>query len=340
MNTFIRSITTTALIAIATVAMAADITPSAKYETRRVTIGSFDAISTTAIDVIYTQGPQSIEIYAPDNLIPYIKISLTDTELKVGYSERMNLRGKHRTTVKISSPDVVRFLSRSAGDITISGALNAKGRDVELKTLSAGEIEASSINCRTLTLSVCSAGEIETGDLNVDELDATTNSAGDIETGNITAVRKVTLTANSAGDIEARSITTVEASLRSNSSGDVDVKELSADVVSVHANSSGDISIPSLKAERLDAGLNSCGNMTLAGICSNANLSLRSTGTLKAGELRSKDVKVSCMGTGSVTCCALNSLIASCYGNGKIRYKGNPVKVSATGSRKANIRPL
>ena len=55
------------LLCLTATATAATIVPSSKYVTRKVNSGDFTAVCTnTAIDIIYTVGPRSIEIYAPD----------------------------------------------------------------------------------------------------------------------------------------------------------------------------------------------------------------------------------------------------------------------------------
>lgn len=106
---------TTILLGIAATASAVTIVPSSKYVTRKVNTGDFTAVRTnTAIDIVYTVGPRSIEVYAPDNLIPYIKVSLSDSEIRVNYSENMTINGSHKSYVKISAPAVSRFTTGSA----------------------------------------------------------------------------------------------------------------------------------------------------------------------------------------------------------------------------------
>ena len=140
MKTFIKSIIlSVAFATVCTAAFGANINPSNNYKIRKVTSKSFDAVRTnTAIDIVYTVGPTDIEIYAPDNLLPYIQVTLKGSEIIVSYKEDMHIKGQHKTQVRISAPAVKRFTTGSAGNITINSNLYLKDDDVELVVLSAG----------------------------------------------------------------------------------------------------------------------------------------------------------------------------------------------------------
>lgn len=316
-------------------ASALDITPSSKYVTRKVTSGPFNAVRTnTAIDLIYTNGPQDITIYAPDNLMKYIKVSIKGKEIVVSYSENLSIKGKVNVQARISSPDVVQFTSGSSGDIIIKSNLERKGKEVQLIALSAGDIKASKIDAETVTLRTNSAGDIKTGDIKADYVNITTNSAGDIETGNIAAREKAEIKTNSAGDIELEQVYVGDKlSIAANSAGEIEIDDASAENITIHANSSGSIEIDKCKSTNLSAYCNSVGDVEIAGICENASLSTNSSGNIKARNLKATNITATVRSIGNVECHPLKSLTGNSPGNGKIRYAGKPSTISVTSSK-------
>lgn len=333
MNSFLKSFALTVMLAASAVAAnAADvtITSSNKYITRKVTSGDFEAIRTnTSIDIVYTVGPRDIEISAPDVLMPYVQVALKDKELIVSYKENMNIKGNHKTCVKISAPNVRAFTTGSAGDITINSPISQPSKTVEMTVLSAGDITAKSIDGNEVKLRTSSAGDIKTGAIKAQEVSLTANSAGDIETGNIISQNNVQIHTNSAGDIEVPEIVAGTAvRIAVNSAGDVDVKEISASNVSLATNSSGDIKVTTVKATNVSANVNSAGDLTLSGICTNANLASRSMGDINARKLRAENVTAEVRSGGEITCWALNSLTATRIGMGEIKYDGKPVNLT------------
>ena len=134
-------------------AQGADVTPSNRYITRKVNSGAFTAIRTnTSLDIVYTVGPRDIEIYAPDNLMPYIQVAIKGSELIVSYKENMNIHGSHKSHIKISAPDVNKFTTASAGDIDIKSPIRLNNQTVEMRVLSAGDITAKAIEASEIRL--------------------------------------------------------------------------------------------------------------------------------------------------------------------------------------------
>ena len=69
------------------------IKPSKKYVTKKVEIKNINSISaSTSVDVVYTQsqGKAYAEVYAPDNIIPYIKVQQSGNKLKVSFCTGSN----------------------------------------------------------------------------------------------------------------------------------------------------------------------------------------------------------------------------------------------------------
>lgn len=323
-------------------AAAVSITPSNRYTTRTVSVGAFDAVRTnTSIDIEYTVGPRKVEVYAPDNLSQYIQVALKGTELVVNYKENMNIKGSHKSYVKVSAPDVTRFTSGSSGNITIKSTIKQKGKTVELNVLSAGDIKALNIEAADIKLRTNSSGDIDTGTLKADNVSLLVNSAGDIETKTITARKQAKLIVNSSGDIEVPEVVAGEdVSMISNSAGDVEAGAVSTPMVSINANSSGNVSVSSLKADDVKATSNSTGNVDISGICSMAVLTAKSSGNIKAHKLKAKDVSARTSSAGNITCHALEMLDARRTNSGTIRYTGDPTTVKIDSPREEGIKPF
>ena len=98
--------------------MAQKIVPSKNYVTKKVEVKSFDGISaSTSIDVEYTQtsGNQDVEVYAPDNLVDYVKVEVEDGVLKVCFESKNKKKGitinrKHKTKVSVSAQQYTSFM--------------------------------------------------------------------------------------------------------------------------------------------------------------------------------------------------------------------------------------
>ena len=223
------------------------IVPSENYITQKVKVEAFDGISTsTAIDVVYTQADQiDIEIYAPDNLMPFVKLVNDGGMLKVFFESDepgngINIRGKHHTKVNISAPAAHALHTSSSGDIVLVNGLKTNGL-VSVESSSAGEIEGSGISC--------------------DELVIEASSAGDIELKNV-ACNTLQVEASSAGDVSL-SGTCRMAKLEASSAGEIDADDLKADTVKAEASSSGDVSCYAV--ESLEASTSSAGNVYYKG---------------------------------------------------------------------------
>lgn len=328
---------------IAIVAQAATITPSKNYVTRTLKIGAFTALRTnTSIDIDYTVGPQSVKLYAPDNLVDYVRVTLADGELKVGYSENMNIRGSHKTRLIVSAPNVVKFTTASSGDIEIKSDIAQPAQNVDLNVLSAGDIDALNIKANNITLHTNSAGDIEVKNLTAASIDLYVNSAGDIEANDLKATNNIQLYVNSAGDIAVnKAYAGNKLGMYTNSAGDIKVDEASAEEVSTFTNSAGDIKVTSVEATSVIAATNSAGDVTLSGITDKAKLESTSHGSINAKGLKAISVTARVSSIGNITCYPLQSLDATRRSVGKIRYANTPTNLTKTESRRdSGIIPL
>lgn len=344
MNSTIRNLILFLFLAVVSAGaiQAVTITPSNKYVTRKLTTGTFDAIRTnTSIDVVYTVGPRSIEVYAPDNLIDYIKVSVKGSELTVNYKENMNIKGNHKSCVRVSAPDVKTFTTASAGDITIKSPINLANSTVTMTCLSAGDIDALSIEARQVSLTSSSAGDIETKNIKAEDISLSCNSAGDIETGAVTVTGNATLKTNSAGDIDiTRLLAGTEVIALANSAGKIEIDAVNTEKADFSSNSAGDIVVKDIKANIIKGSVNSAGSVSLSGNCDVADFSSRSTGAVKASGLKANKVTASVYSLGEVKCQALESLDAIRKGMGSIQYAGSPANITVDDPRGGGVIKL
>ena len=245
MKNLVSTLMTLAFLLAATTVCAEKITPSKNYVTKKVNVGSFEGISTSSsVDVIYTQtsGGQSVEIYAPDNLIDYIYARVEDGILKVGFKSPRNnfsISGSHKKEVRVSAPAVKSLQASSSGDVIIKNGLKAD--KLTLKASSSGDVVGGNISCEDLSASASSSGDVILEKVTCTNLSATASSSGDVEIKSLTATN-VAAKSSSSGDVILKDGTCTNATYSASSSGDVEAKGLKAVNVVATASSSGDVS--------------------------------------------------------------------------------------------------
>ena len=205
------------------------VVPSKQYITKKVKVGDFDGISTaTSIDVVYTQtsGMQDIEVYAPDNLMEYVKIEVEEGVLKVKFQSKenpfngINIRGKHQTEVRVFAPAIHTLRASSSGDIMLKNGLQTQGQ-VTMKSSSSGDIEGGEVVCDELIASASSSGDVILDKVECRSANLSASSSGDVEAKNLRANR-VVAGASSAGDVTCYPVESLKAS--ASSSGSVNYK--------------------------------------------------------------------------------------------------------------------
>ena len=278
--------------------------PSSRYVTQRVNLTYVNAITTSSsVDVIYhqTTGAPYAEIYAPDNVAPYIKVEQSGQQLNVGIRHKdgngLSIQGKCDLEVRVYAPEVTSFTSQSSGDIHIKGPLKTSQR-LRLSANSSGDIDALSIEC----------GEAD-------------------------------FRAQSSGDIEIEHLVCAGGHLKAASSGDCKIERLDcAGTLSVHAASSGDCKIDQLRCSGdVTAATSSSADIYLSGTCRNADLSASSAGSIFAKDLQAVDVNASVSSAGSIECWPSGTLSTSVSSGGEIRYKGQPKNITG---KIRGVRPL
>ena len=244
------------------------IVPSKNYITQKVKVGDFKGIQTsTSIDVVYTQttGETDVEIYAPDNLMEYVKVETEGGMLKIGFQSNekgkgLNIRGRHETKVYVSAPSVHTLLASSSGDIVLKNGLQHPGK-VMIKTSSSGDIEGGSVACETLDIEASSAGDIDLGKVECTSLMIEASSSGDISIKGIKA-ETVNAEASSSGDVSLSGVCR-SAQFEASSAGDIEADDLKADKVKAEASSAADVKCHA--TESLEVSASSAGNVHYKG---------------------------------------------------------------------------
>ena len=244
------------------------IVPSKNYITQKVKVDHFEGISTSSsIDVKYTQttGSTDVEVYAPDNLMEYVKLEVEGGMLKIFfYSEEtgksINIKGKHDTEVRIAAPAVHALQASSSGDILLMNGLQCE-EEVSLSASSSGDIKGGNILCKALETEASSSGDIELESVQCTSLMTEASSAGDISINDVKA-ETVNVQASSSGDVSLAGVCR-SAKFESSSAGDIEADGLKAEHVIAKASSAGDITCHA--TESLEVSISSAGNVSYKG---------------------------------------------------------------------------
>lgn len=242
MRKLLSSLMAVAFLLVSTTACGQRITPSKNYTTKKVNVGSFNAISTSSsVDVIYTQtsGSQDIEIYAPDNVIEYIYARIENGTLKVGLNAPKNnfsINGRHKKEVRVSAPAVNSLKASSSGDIILKDGLKTTGK-VTIKASSSGDVKGENVFCDDLATSASSSGDVTLKNVTAANVTASASSSGDVILSG--SCENATYKASSSGDLKAKDMKAVNVTANASSSGDV-VCYVTG-VLTAKASSSGEV---------------------------------------------------------------------------------------------------
>lgn len=242
MRKLVSTLMAVTLMLVSATACAERITPSKNYVTKKVNVGSFNAISTSSsVDVIYTQssGGQDVEIYAPDNLVDYIDVRVEGGVLKVGFKSPRNnfsINGKHKKEVRVSAPAVNSLKASSSGDIIIKNGLKTSGK-VTVKASSSGDVTGSTISCDDFAATANSSGDVSIKNLNAADVSADASSSGDVILAGI--CENASYRASSSGDVKAKGMKAVNVTASASSSGDVECYVTGS--LTAKASSSGEV---------------------------------------------------------------------------------------------------
>ena len=239
------------------------IQPSKNYQTERRTLGNIQEVSTlSSIDVVYhqTSGQPYAEIYASDNVMPYVVLKESKGALSVYYQDGTSIQGENRCRVDVYAPSVNRFMTMASGDIAIPKGLRTEG-GICFQTNASGDIECPTVQCGSFEANINASGDVEVQEVNYRKLQARINASGDMKI-NKAVCRDAALAVNASGDFILSNLQcqeTLEGTV--NGSGDMLVSGRCLKAV-LRDNASGDLDAGSLKAEEVDAAVHGSGDLS------------------------------------------------------------------------------
>ena len=232
-----------ALTCFSCIGTAHTIQPSKNYQTEKRSLGDIREVSTlSSIDVVYhqTSGSPYAEIYASDNVMPYVVLKESKGELRVYYQDGTSIQGENRCRVDVYAPSVSRFTTMASGDISIPKGLNTQG-DIRFQTNASGDIDVQQVNCQKLQASINASGDMTVHKAVCQHASLTINASGDLVVPNLQCQDIVKATVNASGDMVIKG-SCQEAVLRDNASGDLSADNLKAVKVDAAVYGSGDLS--------------------------------------------------------------------------------------------------
>ena len=144
----------------------------------------FDRVEIKGLcDVIFTQGDNfGVKVVGPEALVKQLKTHFSGTTLTIGNDkgvERLRLNGRrNRTTVYISSPDLVGVRLLGMGDFTVAGPLDTDTLNVYLQGM--GDMEMENVICDAFNVTLHGMGDIDVHSLTAARSDIRLKGMGDI----------------------------------------------------------------------------------------------------------------------------------------------------------------
>lgn len=210
--------------------------------TRTINVsGQFNAIETNDItDVKYTEGPLSITLSAPEEIIGKIEVKLVDGTLVVDMEDGSHkLNGNYHAELTVSAPGVTYFRTNGTGDFDLA---NINGKEIVFESNGTGDFEAHSLNCTTFKLNTRGTGDAVIKYVQADDMDVYTSGTGDIE---ITEIKVNNLVASSSGtgDIDFSRGYAAKAKLTNSSTGDINMHNVQIGSAQQSNTGTGDINL-------------------------------------------------------------------------------------------------
>lgn len=200
------AIFTALLVVIGIVAVQARtlIEPSKKIETRSFNISNFDELKVvTVYDVEYEQttgNTWSVEVSAPDNIMPYVRVSRKGDCLVLSLEKGLSTRGSYCLKAKIKAP-VLSEIDLSGASSFKANKINLAGRELELDATGASKFDIKSVVASKVEIDFTGASSFKAGAVTAGELEIDSTGASDINISNITAAN-VEVDATGASNID------------------------------------------------------------------------------------------------------------------------------------------
>jgi hypothetical protein len=203
--------------------------------------GQFSAIRTNDItDVKYTDGPLSITLSAPDEIIDLIHVTVQDGTLVVDMDESdRRFNGNFHSELTVSAPGVTSFCTNGTGDFDLD---NINGNVIIFESNGTGDFEAHSLNCTTFKLSTNGTGDAVIKHVQAEDMDLYSAGTGDIEITEI-KVNKLVASTYGTGDIDFNRGSAQTAKLTNCSTGDINMRNVKIGSVEQYNSGAGDINL-------------------------------------------------------------------------------------------------
>lgn len=151
-------------------------------------------------DVTYemTEGEPSVDIYAPDNLVEYLRFEVNNGCLMVQFSEKIRTNNLKNLEIRVKSSTLQEVNILGAGDFDIPSPLVCDSFSVSVK--GAGDVEVNSVETPgNVEILIQGAGDVDLDHVECDKVTATIQGAGDVEIAG--KCNSADLTIQGAGDI-------------------------------------------------------------------------------------------------------------------------------------------
>lgn len=130
------------------------------------------------LEIIYTQGPQSVQLNGPDNVIETIQMKVENGLLKIS-SKQKKVRGSSDVKLYLSTQSLVGITANGAVDLETRGAF--KTEKFNILANGASEIDIERIDVGNLTLDVNGSADAEISNIECINLNVMIKGAGDCE---------------------------------------------------------------------------------------------------------------------------------------------------------------
>lgn len=204
-------------------------------------VPAFTAVkSLGSLDVIFTQGTQSVTLTCDSNLEEYYDIYVDGGVLFASVKRGAILRPHTDNVLTVSSPSLSAVSLTGSGDCCLKGAVECTG-DLRLFVTGSSDLKADGpLSCDDLVIRTSGSGDISLGgSVSCDDLEARTTGSGDMRFFLLTAGSAVFASSGSGNiesDIAAGSIT-----MTFSGSGDGDFFCKDAGHIDVRISGSSDV---------------------------------------------------------------------------------------------------
>ncbi len=207
---------------------------SGTITTQKRDVVSFTGIiASNAIDVEVRIGAQAVEVEADDNIMQYVKTSVSGNVLYVGIQSNTSISNSH-VKVYITVPALNRVEANAAATVKVLDVIKSSGK-VSFDANSSADIEAG-VDAPEVSAEASSSGSVQLAG-NTKSYNAAVSSSAEIKSFELMS-ETTTVSASSSGTAEVHASVTLNA--KASSSGDVEY--VGGATVNSDTNSSGSVS--------------------------------------------------------------------------------------------------